>query len=300
MIADAVRKVQLEQAGEQVPADLDARVARADAEMFGPLRALLGLDEAAVLGTGAAPTPRDVLEFFHGIGLRLGEGWGMSETCGIGTVNPPGQVKLGTVGKAAPGIEIKLAPDGEVLIRGQNIMVGYRNQPDKTRETIGADGWLATGDIGELDASGYLRIVDRKKELIINSAGKNMSPSNIESTLKGGSPLIGQVCVIGDRRAYNTALIVLDPEFAAVWAVQNGLGSPSPEELARNPKLVAAVQAGVDAANDRLSRVEQVKRFTIIPGDWPPGGDELTPTMKLKRKPIAEKYRAVIEGMYTS
>jgi len=299
-IADAVRKVQLEQASEPVPADLAARVAEAEVAMFKPLRGLLGLDEATVAGTGAAPTPRDVLEFFHALGVPLGEGWGMSETCGVGTVNPPGQVRLGTVGKAVPGIELKLAPDGEVLIRGQNIMVGYRNQPDRTAETIDGEGWLATGDIGAIDADGYLRIVDRKKELIINAAGKNMSPANIESTLKGGSPLIGQVCVIGDRRPYNSALIVLDPEYAAAWAASHGLGDVAPDDLARHATLVAAVQAGVDAANAKLSRVEQVKRFTILPGDWPPGGDELTPTMKLKRKPIAQKYEAAIDAMYAS
>jgi long-subunit acyl-CoA synthetase (AMP-forming) len=293
----AVEKVQLEQAGRPVPPELAARVAQADGEIFGPLRAMLGLDEAAVVGTGAAPTPQDVLEFFHGIGILLGEGWGMSETCGVGTVNPPGKVRLGTVGKPAPGIEIKLAADGEVLIRGDNIMVGYRNQPDKTAETMVEGGWLATGDIGEFDDGGYLRIVDRKKELIINAAGKNMSPANIEGTLKGGSSLIGQVCVIGDRRSYNTALLVLDPEYAAAWAKQHGIDAAG-DALAGHPQVVAAVQAGVDAANAKLSRVEQVKKFTILPGDWPPGGDELTPTMKLKRKPIAAKYEAAIERMY--
>jgi long-subunit acyl-CoA synthetase (AMP-forming) len=258
---------------------------------------MLGLDEAAVVGTGAAPTPQDVLEFFHGIGIPLGEGWGMSETCGVGTVNPPGAVRLGTVGKPAPGIEIKLAADGEVLIRGDNIMVGYRNQPDKTAETMVEGGWLATGDIGAFDEGGYLRIVDRKKELIINAAGKNMSPANIEGTLKGGSSLIGQVCVIGDRRPYNTALLVLDPEYATAWAKQHGIDAVG-DALAGHPQVVAAVQAGVDAANAKLARVEQVKKFTIVPGDWLPGGDELTPTMKLKRKPIAAKYEDTIERMY--
>jgi len=299
-IAAAVQKVQLEQASESVPDDLAVRVGKADTEMFHPLRALLGLDEATVVGTGAAPTPRDVLEFFHGIGVPLGEGWGMSETCGIGTVNPPGEIRLGTVGKAAPGIEIKLAADGEVLIRGANIMVGYRNQPEKTAETIGSDGWLATGDIGAFDDQGYLRIVDRKKELIINAAGKNMSPANIEGTMKGGSPLIGQVCVIGDRRPYNTALIVLDPEYAVAWAKQHDLADASPAALATSEAVIAAVQEGVDAANGKLSRVEQVKKFTLLAEDWLPGGDELTPTMKLKRKPIAEKYQDVIERMYAA
>jgi long-subunit acyl-CoA synthetase (AMP-forming) len=296
---DAARqKVRLEQAGQPVSPEMAAQVAKAEAELFAPLRAMLGLDETSVAGTGAAPTPLEVLEFFHGIGVPLGEGWGMSETCGVGTVNPPGRVKLGTVGRPAPGIEIKLAPDGEILIRGENVMVGYRNQPDKTREVVDAEGWLATGDIGELDAEGYLKIVDRKKELLINAAGKNMSPTNIEGTLKGGSPLIGQACAIGDNRPYNTALVVLDPEYAGAWAAAHGLGDQAFEALATAPAVVAAVQEGIDRANAKLARVEQIKRFTIVPGDWPAGGDELTPTMKLKRKPIAEKYRAEIERMY--
>ena len=150
-------------------------------------------------------------------------------------------------------------------------MAGYRNMPDKTAETIDADGWLATGDIGELDADGYLKIVDRKKELIINAAGKNMSPANIESNLKAASPLIGQAVAIGDRRPYNVALIVLDPDFAPAWAAQNGLEGKSLEELADEDELIAAIQEGVDEANAKLSRVEQIKKFTILPTDWEPG-----------------------------
>ena len=170
--------------------------------------------------------------------------------------------------------------------------------PEKTAETIDPEGWLATGDIGELDADGYLKIVDRKKELIINAAGKNMSPANIESHLKAASPLIGQAVAIGDRRPYNVALIVLDPDFAPVWAKQNGLEGKSTAELASEPTLVAAVQAGVDAANEKMARVEQIKKFKLLEADWMPGGDELTPTMKLKRKPIDEKYAAEIEQLY--
>jgi long-subunit acyl-CoA synthetase (AMP-forming) len=297
-LAAALEKLHLEQEGASVPTALAARVAAADAELFAPLRAMLGFDQALAVGVGAAPTPREVLEFFHALGIELGEGWGMSETCGVGTINPPGEIRLGTVGRAIPGIELKLAADGELFIRGENIMVGYRNQPEKTRETIGDDGWLATGDIAEIDDDGYVRIVDRKKELIINAAGKNMSPANIESALKGANPLIGQVCVLGDRRPYNTALVVLDPDFAPAWAAQHGLAGTSVEALATEPALIAAVQAGVDAGNARLARVEQVKKFTILPADWLPGGDELTPTMKLKRKPIAAKYAAEIEAMY--
>jgi long-chain acyl-CoA synthetase len=296
---DAAReKVRLEQAGEPVPDELAEKVAKADEEMFSGLRKMLGLDEVVAINVGAAPTSPEVLEFFHAIGLELAELWGMSETCGAGTCNRPGEVKLGTVGPAAPGIEIKLADDGEVLVKGDVVMRGYRNQPDKTAETVSSDGWLSTGDIGEIDEDGFLRIVDRKKELIINAAGKNMSPVNIESTLKASCPLVGQVAAIGDRRPFNTALIVLDADFAPAWAGQNGIEDTSLEALATEEKLREAVQDGVDKANEKLARVEQIKKFTIVPGDWEPGGDELTPTMKLKRKPIAEKYADEIEAMY--
>ena len=294
----ALRRLRLEQAGEPVPEQLAAAVQKADDEMFSGLRQMLGLDEAVAVNVGAAPTPLEVLEFFHAIGIPIGELWGMSETCGTATVNPPGRIKLGTVGPPVPGVELRLAEDGEVLVRSPLNMAGYRNMPEKTAETIDADGWLATGDIGELDADGYLRIVDRKKELIINAAGKNMSPANIESKLKAASPLIGQAVAIGDRRPYNVALIVLDPDFAPAWARQNGLEGKSDEELASDEALIAAIQEGVDAANAKMSRVEQIKKFTVLATDWAPGGDELTPTMKLKRRPIAEKYEGEIETLY--
>ena len=294
----AVRKVELEQAGEPVPEELAAAVAAADEKMFAGLRTMLGLDEVVSVNVGAAPTPREVLVFFHAIGIELAELWGMSETCGSGCCNPPGKVRIGTVGPPAPGVEITLAEDGEVLMRSPVVMRGYRNQPEKSAEALDPEGWLHTGDIGEFDDHGYLRIVDRKKELIISAAGKNMSPANIEATMKGASPLIGQVAAIGDGRSYNTALIVLDADFAPAWAAQNGLEGASIEDLAVDERMRAAVQAGVDAGNARLARVEQVKKFTIISGDWAPGGDELTPTMKLKRRPITEKYAAEIDAMY--
>ena len=294
----AVRKVRLEQRGEEVPAELAEQVAQADAEIFAGLRANLGLDQVEAINVGAAPTPVEVLEFFHAIGLPLAELWGMSETCGAGSVNPPGKVKIGTVGPPAPGVQIKLDSDGEVLVKSDVVMLGYRNMPDATKEAFAGDGWLRTGDIGEFDEDGYLKIIDRKKELIINAAGKNMSPANIEATLKSGSPLIGQACCIGDRRPYNTALLVLDADFAPAWAAQQGIEESSLQSLANDERVRAAVQDGVDAANAKLARPEQVKKFTIVQGDWLPGGEELTPTMKLKRKPIAEKYATEIDAMY--
>ncbi len=297
-IEAALEKVRLEQRGEPVPADLAAEVAAADEQIFAGLRQMLGLDQIRAVNVGAAPTPLEVLEFFHAIGIPLAELWGMSETCGAGCVNPPERIKLGTVGPPAPGVEISLAQDGEVLVRGEVVMVGYRGAPAQTAEAIDADGWLHTGDVGELDEDGYLRIVDRKKELIINAAGKNMSPANIEATIKSVSPLIGQACAIGDARSYNTALIVLDADFAPMWASQHGLEGSSLEDLAEEPAVRAAVQEAIDAANSRMARVEQIKKFTIVRGDWLPGEDELTPTMKLKRKPIAQKYAAAIDAMY--
>jgi long-chain acyl-CoA synthetase len=295
----AIERVRLQQRHEPVPDELEQQVGQADEQIFSQLRAMLGLDQVVAVNVGAAPTPVEVLEFFHALGIELAELWGMSETCGVGTVNRPGHVKIGTVGPAAPGVELKLAQDGEVLCRGEFLMLGYRNDPAKTAEAIDSEGWLHTGDIGEIDDEGFLKIVDRKKELIINAAGKNMSPANIEAALKTGSPLIGQAATIGDARPYNTALIVLDADFAPQWASQHGLEGTTLEELATDPRMIEAVQAGVDAANERLARVEQIKKFTIVKGDWLPGGDELTPTMKLKRKPIAAKYADAIEAMYS-
>jgi long-chain acyl-CoA synthetase len=297
-LAAATEKVELEQAGEPVPDALAATVAEADAQLFAGLRAMLGLDQAEAINVGAAPTPREVIVFFHAIGIPLAELWGMSETCGAGCCNPRERIKIGTVGPAAPGVELRLAADGELLMRSAVVTSGYRGMPERTAEALDDDGWLHTGDVAEIDDDGYVRIVDRKKELIINAAGKNMSPAYIEATLKGSSPLLGQACVIGDGRRYNTALLVLDADVAPAWAQRQGLEGRSLEQLAADPAVHAAVQAGVDAANAKLSRVEQVKRFTIVPSDWAPGGEELTPTMKLKRRPIERRYAAEIEAMY--
>jgi long-chain acyl-CoA synthetase len=178
------------------------------------------------------------------------------------------------------------------------MMSGYRNLPEQTAEALDADGWLHTGDIAEIDADGFVTIVDRKKELIINAAGKNMSPANIEAEIKTGSALIGTAICIGDMRPYNTALVVLDADFAPAWAAQHELGDRTLEQLSSEPAMIAAVEQGVDRANSHLARVEQIKNFTIVSGDWLPGGDELTPTMKLKRKPIAANYAEVIDAMY--
>ena len=293
------QKLEIEQAGEEVPADLAAEHACAEEQVLSELRQRVGLDQLLQANVGAAPTPREVIEFFLAIGVPLAELWGLSETTGVGTCNRPGEIRLGTVGPAAPGVELKLADDGEVLMRGGTVMPGYRNDPEKTAEAIDSEGWLHTGDVGEFDADGYLRIVDRKKELIINAAGKNMSPANIEARIKAASPLIGQVCAVGDNRPYNVALIVLDPDVAPVFAQQHGIEDASLAELASEPAIRAEIEAAVERGNAGLARVEQVKRFELLPGEWTPGGDELTPTMKLKRRPIERKYETEIEGLYS-
>jgi long-chain acyl-CoA synthetase len=293
-----LRKVRAEQAGEDVPDELAQEYAKADEMVLSKIRARLGLDELEALNVGAAPTPREVIEWYHALGLPLAELWGMSETCGAGCCNRPEHIKIGTVGQAAPGVEIKLADDGELLMRSEVVMSGYRHQEEKTREALDDDGWLHTGDIAEIDDEGFVKIVDRKKELIINAAGKNMSPANIESEVKSASSLIGQAICIGDGRPFNVALITLDPDVAPGFAKQNGIEDDSFENLAGEEKVIAAVQEGIDRANEHLARVEQIKKFKILPADWEPGGDELTPTMKLKRKPIHEKYEQAIEELY--
>jgi long-subunit acyl-CoA synthetase (AMP-forming) len=293
-----LRKVRAEQAGEAVPEELAQEYAKADELVLSKIRARLGLDEVESVNVGAAPTPREVIEFFHAIGIPLAELWGMSETTGYGACNPPEKIKIGTVGPPGPGVEIRLAEDGEVLIRGPVVTPGYRNQPEKTSEAIDDEGWLHTGDVGEFDEDGYLRLVDRKKELIINAAGKNMSPANIEAHLKASSPVIGQAIAIGDARPYNVALITLDPDVAPAFAQQHGIEDTSLEALAADERVLAEVGRGVEAANEIMARVEQIKRFKVLPAEWQPGADELTPTMKLKRKPIHEKYAAEIEALY--
>jgi long-chain acyl-CoA synthetase len=244
--------------------------------------AQLGLDQTRVAVVGAAPCPPEVVEYFHGLGLALCEVYGMSETTGVATINPPAAIRVGTVGTVVPGVEVALSEQGEVLMRGPVVMRGYRNRDDATADAIDGDGWLRSGDVGAFDDDGYLRIVDRIKELIINAAGKNMSPANIEAAIKSAGSVIANVCAIGDGRPYNVALVTLDPDAAAAF----------------DGDLPAEVEAQIGRANERLARVEQIKRFTVLEADWVPGGDELTPTMKLKRKPIAAKYATEIAALY--
>jgi long-chain acyl-CoA synthetase len=296
----------LDQAGKFAAAQLagrsqnpldKAQYAVADRLVLGKIRAALGLDELKWAWSGAAAIAPETLQFFVGLGLNVCELWGMSEISGAGTLNPPGRARVGSVGVPLPGAEVKLAEDGELLFRGPGVMPGYRNDPEQTAAAIDDDGWMHTGDVATIDADGYVTIVDRKKELIINSGGKNMSPANIENTLKVTTPLAAAVVVIGDARPFNTALVVLDPDAATAYAERAGLAA-DPAVLAKDSGLIAAVAAGIEAGNAKLSRVEQVKKFEIVPSFWMPGGDELTPTLKLRRKPIGEKYAEVIERLY--
>jgi long-subunit acyl-CoA synthetase (AMP-forming) len=251
------------------------------------IRAAIGLDRVAALNVAAAPTSVETLEFFHGIGLPVAEMWGMSETSGAGACNRFGEIRIGTVGPPAPGVEMRLADDGELLVRGPAVMEGYHNKPEETAEAIDSDGWLHTGDIGAFDDAGHLSIVDRKKELIINSAGKNMSPAAIEAKLRAASPLVEIAVAIGDRRPYNVALIVPNREVAEARGMD--------DEAIQN-----AIATAVASANERLARVEQIKRFCVVGDTWAPGGRELTPTMKLKRREIAAAYGDEIEALYAT
>jgi acyl-CoA synthetase (AMP-forming)/AMP-acid ligase II len=296
-IETGLRLVRAQQAGEQPSAALVAEYARADAVVLSGLRARLGLDRIETAAVGAARVPSEVIEFFWALGVPLCELYGMSEVL-ISTVNPIDRVKIGTVGVPVTGVEVRVAEDGEVLMRGPSVMLGYLNQPDKTAATIDAHGWLHSGDIGELDGDGYLRITDRKKEMIINIGGHNMSPANIEARLKTSSPLIGQAVCIGDTRPFNVALLVLDPDAARAFAVQHDLDGCSVSALTRQRCVLDEVAAGVARANTQLSLPEQIQRWTLLNSEWLPGGVELTPTMKLQRRPITTKYENEIRALY--
>lgn len=285
-------------AGAGISDELAAEWAQADELVLSKLRERLGFGELRWAVSGAAPIPKETLAFFLGIGVPIAEVWGMSELSCVASVSHPSEARLGTVGKLLPGLEGRIADDGEYLVRGPLVMNGYRKEPAKTAEAIDADGWLHTGDIIEVDDDGYLRIIDRKKELIINAAGKNMSPANIENTVLAACPMVGVMITIGDGRPYNAALMVFDAESVAPYAAQLGLADASPAALATHPDVVARIAAGVAEGNAKLSRVEQIKRFRILPSLWEPGGDEITLTMKLKRKPILSKYANEIEELY--
>ncbi|MEP7047527.1 MAG: AMP-binding protein, partial [Ilumatobacteraceae bacterium] len=266
-----------------------------DAVAFGNVRSLIGLDATVAAVTGAAAIPRSVLEWYNAIGVPLSEIYGMSESSGPMTWSPNAN-RPGFVGRSIPGCDVVIADDGEVLCRGGNVFKGYFERPDTTAETI-IDGWLHSGDIGELDAAGYLRIVDRKKELIITSGGKNISPANLEAALKTIA-IVGQAAAIGDNRKFCAAILVLDPETAGVWARAHDKAGLTLTDLAGDPAVIAEVQAGVDKVNTQFAQVEQIKKFTLVGEEWLPDSDMLTPTSKLKRRGVNARYADEIEAMY--
>ncbi|HMJ78435.1 MAG TPA: AMP-dependent synthetase/ligase, partial [Iamia sp.] len=267
-----------------------------DQVAFQGIRRLLGLDALVLAISGAAPIPADLLGWYRAIGVPMSEIYGMSESSGPLTWAPY-RVKPGSVGPAVPGLEVALADDGEVICRGGLVFQGYLNQPDKTAESIDPDGWLHTGDIGEIDDDGYYRIVDRKKELIITAGGKNISPANLEAALKS-IPLVGQACAIGDQRPFVSALVVLDPDEAPVWAKQHGLEGLTLAEMADHPDVQAAIDEGLVTAMAGFNNAERVKKVKVLADEWLPDSDLLTPTSKLKRRGIHATFAAEIEQLY--
>lgn len=265
--------------------------------VFGQVRGLIGLDECELAVTGAAPIPAELLRWFRAIGVPLTEIYGMSESTGPMTYRSI-KIKPGTVGPAIPGCEVKLADDGEIICRGGNVFQGYLHDPEKTAETIDADGWLHSGDIGEVDDDGYFKIVDRKKELIITAGGKNISPANLEAALKL-IPLIGQACAIGDGRPFVSALVVLDPEVAPVWAKQHGIEFETLQDLADHPEVEAEIMRGLEQVMAEFNNAERVKKIKILADEWLPDSDLLTPTSKLKRRGVHARYAAEIESLYS-
>ena len=291
------RYVQSCQYGQTTSPDLAARFRAADEQVLGPIRSLLGLGEASSVYSAAAPLPPDVAAFFAGLGMKILDVYGMTETTGAFTANTPAEFKLGTVGRPAPGMEVRIADDGEILVRGPLTTPGYHGRPDLTGALIDADGWLRTGDIGTIDADGFVSVTDRKKELIITAGGENIAPAAVENTL-AAHPLIGQALAYGDRRPHVVALLTLDGEAAPAWARARGITAGSLAALASDPQVLAEVAAGVAAANEQLARVQQVKRWRLLPVEWTAETEELTPTLKLKRRVVHAKYADVIDSLY--
>ena len=286
-----------QQQGQPVPAALEWKRKLAHKLVFSKLHAALGgrLQWAV---SGGAPLSRDIAEFFHAAGILLLEGYGLTETCPALTFNQPTRFKFGSVGQALSGVELKIAPDGEILARGPNIATrGYFKQPDATKEVFEPSGWFHTGDIGTLDADGFLFITDRKKDLIVTAGGMNIAPQNVENMLKA-DPFISQVMVYGDRRPYPVALITVNPEELTKFARDQGILVNDPTVLVKHPKIVERVGRTVEEKNTQLQSYAKIKKFTVLPGDFSLDGGELTPTLKVKRKVVAQKYQDAIEALY--
>ena len=301
MVTDAMAAglawTQAHEYGNEMTPEVEAAFKQADEGILAFLRLLLGLDQVTWAASAAAPMPLEVAKFMGGLGLKVYDVYGMTETCGAFTANGPDAFKLGTVGRANPGIEVRLDEDGEVLCRGPVNTPGYYLQEEATRNLIDADGWIHTGDIGTVDEDGFYSIVDRKKELIITSAGKNIAPSNIENYLKE-SPIVGHAMALGDNRSFIVAILTLDGEIAPLVAAKMGIEFTDLADLSSKPEIRAMAQAAVDKANERLSRPEQVKAWELLPDEWTAESEELTPTLKLKRRVVTTKYADVVDSLY--
>jgi long-chain acyl-CoA synthetase len=298
-MAAGLEYVRASQFGSTADEELTARFAAAEDAVLKPVRSLLGLGQAEIVFSAAAPLPPEVGAFFAGLGLRILDVYGMTETTGAFTANTPDQFRLGTVGRPLPGVELTLADDGEILTRGPLNTPGYLNLADQTAALIDDGGWLHTGDIGTVDEDGFLSVVDRKKELIITAGGENIAPAAVENVMVE-HPLIGQALAFGDRRPYVVALLTLDGEVAPGWAAARRISAGSLAELAAHPDVLAEVTAAVAEANQRLARVQQVKSWRLLPVEWTAESGELTPTLKLKRRVVHEKYADAIDTLYGS
>jgi len=296
-MAAGLEYVRSREYGRTTSGEVAGRFAAADETVLRPIRSLLGLGETELFVAGAAPLPAEVATFFAGLGIQILDVYGMSETTGAFTTNTTSAFRLGTVGQPVAGAEVRIAPDGEILTRSPLNTPGYLNLPEQTADLIDADGWLHTGDIGSIDADGFVSVVDRKKELIITAGGENVSPAAVENLLVA-HPLIGQALAYGDRRPYLVALLTLDGGVAPAWAKAHGLEAASLAELAASPELLAEVGRAVAAANAKLARVQQVKYWELLPVEWTAESEELTPTLKLKRRVVHAKYADVIDRLY--
>jgi long-chain acyl-CoA synthetase len=296
-IAAGTAKVALDQAGKPVPAGLRMRHKLLDHLVLSKLRHELGMDACGLAVTGAAPISTEVLSFVHALGLKLVEGYGLTETTAPVSVNPADNIRIGTVGPPLPGVEVRFDSEGELLVKGYNVFRGYFKDEEATAAAMTDDGFFRTGDVGQFDSAGYIKITDRKKDLIVTAAGKNVAPQMIEERLKS-HPLISQALVVGDRRPYLVALLTLDAEVAPKWAAERGIAFTDVTDLSANAKLLEAVAAAVEKVNQELSRVEGVKRWSVLPRDFTQDAEEITPTLKVRRKVIQEKYGAAIERLY--
>ena len=287
------------QTGHETSPELQAKFDAVNEAVLTPMKSMLGLDRVTWAGSASAPMPLETARFFAGLGMPIYDIYGMTETTGSVTACGPGSFRLGTVGRAQPGIEMAIAEDGEILTRGPVNTSGYHQNPDASAELIDDEGWVHTGDIGELDDDGFLKVVDRKKEMIITSSGKNIAPSNIENLLKE-SPLVGHALAYGESKPYVVAILTLDPDVAPVVAGKLGVEYADLADLAQKPEILGAVGQAVEKANDRLSRPEQVKNWKLLPVEWTAESAELTPTLKLKRRVVHSNYADALDELYAT